>query len=142
LVCLRKHQITAHLPRLVFQVKVSRVRETDRKSSRQSENRVQMPSQDNLFTYSLPKESQAVKSHNFFSQSLVLDCKKLIFAMSWCLWRCSQANQNTMDEFIEVDLPCYGKQFLRTKRINEISKQFLLSCSRHWADAYGFAHIC
>jgi hypothetical protein len=46
-----------------------------------------------------------------------------------------------MDEFIEVDLPCYGKQFLRTKRIDEISKQCLLNCHRQWADAYGFARI-
>ena len=40
-----------------------------------------------------------------------------------------------MDEFIEVDLSCFGKKFLRTKRIDEISKQCLLNCNRQWVDA-------
>jgi hypothetical protein len=30
-------------------------------------------------------------------------------------------------------------QFLRTKRIDEISKQCLLDCNRLWDDTYGFA---
>ena len=142
MVCRRKHQIAARLPRLVFQVKVSRVTGTDRKSSRKSENRVQMPSQDNLaHFFFFPKECRAVKSYNFFSRTLVSDCKKLIFNLSWRLWRCSQANQNTMDVFIEVGLRCYSKQFLRTKRINEISKLCLLNCNRQWTYAYGFARI-
>jgi len=40
-----------------------------------------------------------------------------------------------MDEFIKVDLSCCGKQFLHTKRIDEISKQCILNCNRQWADA-------
>jgi len=40
-----------------------------------------------------------------------------------------------MDEFIEVDLSCYGKKFLHTKHIDEISKHCLLNCNTQWADA-------
>jgi hypothetical protein len=39
---------------------------------------------------------------------------------------------------IEVYLPCRGKEFLRTKRINEMSKQCLVNCNRQWVDAKGF----